>query len=240
LEYPILTNVAGEGSKSIEQIKRILSSNPLCSAVVGSITLEKRKGNPEPNSYIFEDGTSINLVGLKNLGMEYYEKNLPKLLEKYHNCLLILNIASAPVRRGYGEMEAKELNEDSSIQFEILNELAKIDRRTLIEANLSCPSISDSLIYEDLNLLEKILEKIERKVGERRYTVKVGYMLPEQSSKLVSLISCYNPFGVVAINTMPGFMLDEKGRPYLWKGSGGYVGVGGRRIRPFALYTVSS
>ncbi len=162
-EYPLVTNAAGEGSKTVEQIERLLNFNPYRSAVIGSITLEKRGGNPEPNFYYLEDlKTSINSIGLKTPGMEYYTKNLPRILEENPESFLILSIAWAPVEKGYKNIKAEELNEDPSLQFEILTqELVKIDReRILVELNLSCPSINDSLLYEDLETVGRILEKV--------------------------------------------------------------------------------
>ena len=236
-EYPLVTNAAGEGSKTVEQIERLLNFNPYRSAVIGSITLEKREGNPEPNFYYLEDlKTSINSIGLKNPGMEYYTKNLPRILEENPEGFLILSIAWAPAEKGYKNIKAEELNEDPSLQFEILTqELVKIDReRILIELNLSCPSINDSLLYEDLESVGRILEKVEKKT--KRYTIKLGYMLPNHLNKMVSLVSSYNPFGIVAINSIPGMFVDENGKSYIAKK---YGGVAGKLIQPFALYTVS-
>lgn len=238
IEYPFLTNAAGEGSKRIDQIERLLKFNPYNSALIGSITLEKREGNLEPNFYYFENlKSSINSVGLKNFGLEYYTKNLPKILKENPDCILIGSIAYAPVKEDYKNFKAEELNEDMPLQFEILaEELSKLDREKIfIELNVSCPSINEnSLIYEDLKILEKIMGKVERKT--KKYTVKLGYMLPNHLSKISSLISSYNPFGVVAINTMPGMILNEHGNSFI---NSSYGGIGGKIIQPFALYTIS-
>ena len=241
--YPFLTNAAGEGSKSIEEIKGLVSSNPYRAAVVGSITLEKRKIlEPEgkSNFVYFENlRSSINSIGLKNPGLDYYKKNLPKILKEFPKSKLILSIAYAPVKRNYKNLNTNELNSNPELQFEILTrELSRINKeKIIIETNLSCPNINEDLIlYEDLKLTENILERVEKEAGEKRYTVKLGYMLPGHLNRMASLISCYNPFGVVAINTMLGMIVDEKESSYFAQE---YGGIGGEQIRPFALLTVS-
>ena len=238
IEYPVLTNAAGEGSKTIEQIKRIISYNPCRAAVVGSITLEKREGNPEPNFYYFENlKSAINSVGLKNPGLNYYKKNLPKLLSEFPKSLLILSIAYAPLQNDYKGEEKKELNKNPSLQFKILcEELIKINsKRILTEINLSCPNVKEELLYEDLNLTREILEVVEKESGEKKYTIKIGYMLPKHLNQFVSLISSYNPLGIVAINSMLGRFTDEGGRSYI---SEEYGGVSGKIIQPYARFMI--
>jgi len=232
--YPRLTNAAGEGSKFVEEVEEIITCNPYRAAVVGSITLERREGNPEPEGksnfvYIENIKTSINSIGLKNPGLNYYKNNLPNLLKNHPESFLILSIAYAPER---------DSNLAPELQFEILSrELFNIDKeRIMVEVNLSCPSIDeDKILYEDVELTGKILEKVEKQVGEKRYTVKLGYMLPGHLNKTISLISSYNPFGIVAINSIPGMVVEKETSYFGSK----YGGISGKTIQPFALYTVS-
>jgi dihydroorotate dehydrogenase (fumarate) len=106
----------------------------------------------------------------------------------------------------------------------------------MIEVNLSCPSIDENeILYEDLELTGKILERVEKQVGEKRYTIKLGYMLPSHLNKTISLISSYNPFGIVAINSIPGMFVEKETSYFGSK----YGGISGKMIQPFALYTVS-
>ncbi len=248
MEYPLITNGAGPASKYIEQIKRILSINPCRGVVAGSMTLEGRPGNPEENFYYFEDtGTSINRVGLKNPGVNYYIEHLPSVFayiqetKGLQSSVVIPSIAYAPVENDHDGIKAKELNEDPSLQFEILcKELMKVNPRMPIEVGSSCSNVEGSyLLYEDTALIGKIMEIVEKSAGKKNYTVKLGYMLPKHLNEMVEVVSRYDPLGIVAINTMPGLMLNEKGKPYLYMESKGLGGIGGRTILPFALHTVS-
>lgn len=253
-EYPILTNGAGEGCKDFSEIIKILTNNPCNAAVAGSITIEERKGSREPNFYYSEKtGESINHIGLKNPGLNYYIERLPminaytKSFDKLKNSVLIMSVAYAHVDNSYGEISAEELNKHPATQFEILNEkLVKSNpgMKMFVENDVSCPNESEdgSLLYEDLKLISQILENIEKASGKKRYTIKFGYMLPGHLNKMAEVVSSYDPFGIVATNTLPGLMLDEKGRSRIYertRGKGGYGGVGGRGIAPLSLGIVS-
>lgn len=77
--YPFLTNGAGEEFKEEEQLEEFLRRNPCRGVVAGSITIEDRKGNPEPNFISLEDiKASQNRIGLKNKGLEHYKELLPR------------------------------------------------------------------------------------------------------------------------------------------------------------------
>jgi len=222
--YPLLTNAAG-ACKTKEEIKRAIISNPFQAVVIGSITLDPRPGNPEPNFYYLER-TSINAVGLKNPGLSYYKRILGEVKREFPESYLIVSVAYDPTEPM-----------DIPSQYRLLCEELLKTGDVFVELNISCPNVG-SLVYKDEELLERILEEVEGiPKMKRNYSIKVGYMQGEEEFEgFAEVLSSFDPYGVVAINTMPGLMVDERGTPLLKLR---YGGIGGEAIRPFALYVVS-
>src|SRR3989338_3057866 len=115
--------------------------------VTKSMTVEFRKGNPEPRYYPFSGG-SINSMGLPNLGYQAYAELIPAL--KAFKKPVIASIAG--------------LCEDDFP--EIARAISKAGP-DLIEVNLSCPNIPGKpQIGYDFDASERLIRKVRAAVAE--------------------------------------------------------------------------
>ncbi len=114
-----IMNASGLGSVTKDQIRYLDNCSSVDAVVSKTCTFEPRQGNPEPNYYFDENG-SVNFIGLKNYGVDYYidiETKKPYILS---------------------------VTPDKKIfQHE------KIYKPNFIEVNLSCPNIADNFDYEE-------------------------------------------------------------------------------------------
>ncbi|MEK7797331.1 MAG: dihydroorotate oxidase, partial [Nitrospirota bacterium] len=121
--------------------------------VTKSMTVEFRKGNPEPRYYPFSGG-SINSMGLPNLGYQTYAELIPAL--KAFKKPVIASIA------GLCEEDFPE----------IARAISKAGP-DLIEVNLSCPNIPGKpQIGYDFDASERLIRKV-RAVVDRPMGVKL-------------------------------------------------------------------
>jgi dihydroorotate dehydrogenase (fumarate) len=121
--------------------------------VMKTITIKPREGNPEPTIWIFKNGT-INSVGWRNKGLEYYISVIPEL-KKY----------GKPIIASVGGFSSKEYTD-------VAREISQAGT-DLIEVNLSCPNISN---FPPPAYSHKIAAKILNKVGRLlKYLVTQAY-----------------------------------------------------------------
>ena len=73
LSQIIITNAAGM-VKTPDDVADLLRAETLTHVTVGSITVDKRDGNPEPTFWTAPDGSySLNSRGLPCLGLGHYK-----------------------------------------------------------------------------------------------------------------------------------------------------------------------
>lgn len=148
LSSPIM-NASGIGTVTKDQILE-LDQYPVGAIVSKTCTYYPKEGNPEPN-YIFLEDKSMNWVGMKNFGFDYYVNIRPK--KPY-----IMSI--------YPDEE-------------ILSS-SKILQPDLIEINMSCPNLSSELSFRDtLDMISKNLKrKFGIKIGLHQVEDVIRYKNP--------------------------------------------------------------
>ena len=211
-----ILNASGALCVTRSQLLYLDKSN-LGGIVSKTCTLNSRKGNPEPR-YYSNGNTSINSMGLPNLGHKFYINISEKLSKPY-----IISISPMDIDK------FKEIFTKASHKQEIL----------AIEINMSCPNIIGSAqIGYDLGEVEKILKLVvdsPKPFGlklppyfDQFYFERISHLLRRYK---VNFITCINSLG-------NGLIIDPKTESVVIKPKEGIGGIGGSIIKPMALSNV--
>jgi dihydroorotate dehydrogenase (fumarate) len=188
--------------------------------VTKSMTVEPRRGNPEPRYYGFPGG-SINSMGLPNLGYQVYAELIPEL--RQFGKPVIASVAG--------------LCEDD---FPTIAATINAARPDLIEVNLSCPNIPGKpQIGYDPDASERLLKRVRRVI-----TVPMGVKLPpyfdpahhEIMGRVIG--RCGVDFLNLINSVGNGLVVDPEREAVVIKPKGGFGGLGGALIKPVALANV--
>jgi len=188
--------------------------------VTKSMTLEFRKGNPEPRYYPFSGG-SINSMGLPNLGYQAYAELIPVL--KAFKKPVIASVAG--------------LCEDDFP--EIARTISKAGP-DLIEVNLSCPNIAGKpQIGYDFEASERLIRKV-RAVVDRPMGVKLPpYFDPAHHAAMAEVLKRTPVEFLSLINSVGNaLVIDPEREAVVIKPKGGFGGLGGSVIKAVALANV--
>ncbi len=188
--------------------------------VTKSMTLEFRKGNPEPRYYPFGSG-SINSMGLPNLGYQAYAELIPAL--KAFKKPVIASVAG--------------LCEDDFP--EIARTISKAGP-DLIEVNLSCPNIPGKpQIGYDCEASERLIRKV-RAVVDRPMGVKLPpYFDPAHHAAMAEVLKRAPVEFLSLINSVGNaLVIDPEREAVVIKPKGGFGGLGGSVIKAVALANV--
>ncbi|MCP9462325.1 MAG: dihydroorotate oxidase [Nitrospira sp.] len=188
--------------------------------VTKSMTVEPRRGNPEPRYYGFPGG-SINSMGLPNLGYRAYAELIPDL--KRFGKPVIASVAGL-------------CEEDFAIIADAINAAGP----DLIEVNLSCPNIPGKpQIGYDLEASERVMKRTRALI-----TVPMGvklppYFDPAHHEAMGQVIARSGIDFLNVINSVGnGLVVDPERETVVIKPKGGFGGVGGKIIKPVALANV--
>lgn len=161
---------------------------------VGGVTPERQKGNEKPRMWRLPKCEAIiNRLGFNNIGAE----KIGERLSSYN--------PNIPVGINIGEKNINENNESySKTALETIERLnrknAKYDWITL---NVSCPNVGDRNLYKKENL-EKIINKIDRKIDNTHLIIKVPPDLSKKDIENISdIANKYSIDGITATNTLP-------------------------------------
>ena len=188
--------------------------------VTKSMTVEFRKGNPEPRYYPF-DGGSINSMGLPNLGYQAYAELIPAL--KAFKKPVIASVA------GLAEDDFPE----------IARTISKAGP-DLIEVNLSCPNIPGKpQIGYDFEASERLIRKV-RAVVDCPMGVKLPpYFDPAHHAAMAEVLKRAPVDFLSLINSVGNaLVIDPEKESVVIKPKGGFGGLGGSVIKAVALANV--
>jgi dihydroorotate dehydrogenase (fumarate) len=199
---------------------------------VGSITVEERAGNPGTvYHYDPDDGSSINSLGLPNMGMKKFLKILPDLRQRAKDAGKRLRISLA----GFEPAEYGKL----ASAFAGIN--------TTLEINLGCPNVwgttgQKPIAAFDPALSMNILSRVTASASGSgaRIAVKLSpYSNPESLAAMIGTIRghCANRVHeVVSSNTFPNGKAFVGQKPAI---AVPYGGIGGSAMRLIALGQVA-
>jgi len=211
----VASGTFGYGTEAPE----LVDVNQLGAIVTKSITRQPREGNPPPRIVETASGM-INSIGLANIGVEKYIKDLLQVYEGL-STKIIMNIAGTDIREYVEIMEMVESVSSVIAGYEI---------------NISCPNVKKGGMEfgVDCEMTAKLTETL-RGITERLLIMK----LSPNVSDIVSIgMSAENAGAdaVSAINTVVGMSINAKtGTSDIFTT---YGGLSGPAIKPIGLVAV--
>ena len=211
----VASGTFGYGTETPE----LVDVNQLGAIVTKSITRQPREGNPPPRIVETASGM-INSIGLANIGVEKYIKNLLPIYEGL-STKIIMNIAGTDIQEYVEIMEMVESVSSAIAGYEI---------------NISCPNVKKGGMEfgVDCEMTAKLTETL-RGITERLLIMK----LSPNVSDIVSIgLSAENAGAdaVSAINTVVGMSINAKtGMSDIFTT---YGGLSGPAIKPIGLAAV--
>ncbi len=230
LENLLLMNAAGM-VKRIGDVHPLLRS-PVTHVVLGTITVEERLGNPEPNFWVSPDGThALNSRGLPGPGSTYYVEHGKTIADTVHNAgkMLVTSITST----------------QSSNDWRILAGVAAGMGSDVIEINISCPNKwkngkNETVVAHDPGAVQNIVSLVGDAAPNTVLWVKLPpYRFRDEGvcEKILEFLGESEQVGaVVSANTIGGCtppMVD--GAPVI---SMPTAGMSGPKMRPWSLSQV--
>jgi dihydroorotate dehydrogenase (NAD+) catalytic subunit len=211
----VASGTFGYGTETPE----LVDVNQLGAIVTKSITRQPREGNPPPRIVETASGM-INSIGLANIGVEKYIKDLLPIYEGL-STKIIMNIAGTDIQEYVEIMEMVESVSSAIAGYEI---------------NISCPNVKKGGMEfgVDCEMTAKLTETL-RGITERLLIMK----LSPNVSDIVSIgLSAENAGAdaVSAINTVVGMSINAKtGVSDIFTT---YGGLSGPAIKPIGLVAV--
>ncbi len=226
INIPVM-NAACSITKSMEDLEALLATRA-DTVVLGSVTWLGRQANPEPNWFAGDDqGFALNSVSMPNEGHEWYQTNLPEMVERTHAAgkRLLLNVA------GF-----------STDEYSQLAEMAKNGNVDGVEFNLGCPNTVEAgwqnpIFSFDVDALQIVLRGADRILSPKTpYMVKLSpYSNPAELSRVASVIGESKAGGVVTTNTFPNsYWQNNAGRAVILPNNG-LAGMSGEAMLPIGL-----
>lgn len=215
-------NTSGPRDETLPLLK-IIGLSKSSAITMKSCTLEPRVGNPEPRYADLPNKSSINSMGLPNLGYKEYVKYVP-ILKKQFKKPVVASICGMTL-------------EDDEIMFEAFNN-TEVD---LIEFNPGSPNtIGKPIVGYDVLEMDRLLKTVT-KICKKPLGIKLPPYFDlvhfEQIANVikkypqVKFITCINSIG-------NGLVIDPKKEAPVIKPKGGFGGMGGRVIKYTTLANV--
>lgn len=220
IKTPVM-NAACSVAKTWDDVKALCQTKA-GAVLIGSITLEPRDGNAEPRWFVGE-GYALNSFGMPNGGSDFYQKELPSMLEHIHeaNKVAVLSIA------GF-----------STDEYVRLTKLADESGVDILELNFGCPNVSidgkqKPIVSFDPATMQEIIQAVQE-VTDIPLAIKLSpYSNPADLRAAADVLIVTKVAAVVASNTFPnGFMGDERGQSVL---ANELAGVSGPAMLPISL-----
>lgn len=212
---PLLT-ASGTFGFGVEY-RRFFDPNILGGITVKAITLEPRKGNPDPRIAETPAGM-LNAIGLENPGVDFFLASILPAIQDLD--LPIIVNAAGSTEEDYVEVVKK----------------LQVPGVSAIELNISCPNVKEGGIAfgSDPDVAAKLVKKV-REVCKCPLIVK----LSPNVTDIVKMAKSIEHEGVDAlslINTLVGMGIDiEKRKPQI---ANVVAGLSGPAIKPVALRMV--
>lgn len=214
-------NTSGPRSETLPLLK-IIGSSKSSAIAMKSCTLEPRIGNPEPRYADLPNNSSINSMGLPNLGYKEYLRFASVLKKKFKK----------PVIASISGMTL----EDNIIMFEAFNESSA----DIIEFNPGSPNtIGKPIVGYDVKEMDRLLSAVT-KICKKPWGVKLPpYFDLVHFAQIAKVLRRYPIDFVTCINSIGnGLAINPKTEKTLIKPKGGYGGIGGKYIKYTALANV--
>jgi dihydroorotate dehydrogenase (fumarate) len=221
-KYPYM-NAACSVAKTLDDVKA-LSATDASAVVIGSITPLERSGNEEPRWYTGE-GFALNAFGMPNGGLDWYDQNLPEMIQIVHDSgkKCILSIA------GFSKQDY--------VYLATLGEKHGVDA---LELNFGCPNVSvdgtpKPIVSFDKEAIRDNVLACNEVAPTTPLVAKVSpYSNPGELKSVAAVLSQLPIVAVTTMNTMPNSYWEESDESVL-KPNGGFGGMSGEAVLPIAL-----
>ncbi|MCC6357131.1 MAG: dihydroorotate dehydrogenase [Phycisphaerales bacterium] len=183
-----------------------------------SVTLHERPGN-EPQRIVEVRAGILNAIGLANVGLKrFLAEKVPFI--RTMDTRVFVNVAGYKV-------------ED---YVEVCAALDEVDCLAGIELNVSCPNVSDGLMFgTSPDLLRRLIEAVRGSMKKKPLIVKLSPNVTDIATMARAAVDG-GAQGLSLINTYVGLAIDAKAwRPMLANVTGG---LSGPAIKPLALFNV--
>jgi dihydroorotate dehydrogenase (NAD+) catalytic subunit len=215
---PILTASGTYGYG--HEVDGLANVNKWGGLITKSVTLNPREGNPPPRISETSSGM-LNSIGLANLGVEKYCRDIIPALNKLKT-KVIINIAGSEVNDYIETLKILEGVKSKHIGYEI---------------NISCPNVKEGGMAFGVSneMTEKLTSKM-RKLTNRLLIMKLS---PNVTciEDIAKAAEAGGADAVSAINTVVGMAIDVKSRmPKLFTN---YGGLSGPAIKPISIANVN-
>jgi dihydroorotate dehydrogenase (NAD+) catalytic subunit len=184
-----------------------------------SVTLHPRRGNSPPR-VVETAGGILNAIGLANVGLErFISEKLPVLARL--NVPAIVNVAGHSLEEYRTVCERLDAEETVAA----------------LELNVSCPNVSDGLVFgTDADALGHLIESVRKVVKRAVLVVKLSPNVTDITKTARAAVNA-GAECLSMINTFVGMAIDvERRRPILANRTGG---LSGPAIKPLALNLVN-
>lgn len=211
-------NASGPRDETLPLLQ-IIGNSRSSAIMMKSCTLEPRTGNPEPRYADLPNKSSINSMGLPNLGYREYVKFVPILQEQFKK----------PVVASISGMTL----EDNIVMFNAFNKTG-ID---LIEFNPGSPNtIGKPIVGYDVQEMDRLLSAVS-KVCEIPWGVKLPpYFDLVHFEEIAEVLTKYPISFITCINSVGnGLVIDPEKEETVIKPKKGFGGIGGAVIKYTAL-----
>jgi dihydroorotate dehydrogenase (NAD+) catalytic subunit len=183
--------------------------NILSVHVDGELTLERLK-KPLLGDTNFQEPIAItNSFNIPSKKPEVWQADMKKAIASAGKGQVVIGSFVGTVRP---DQTPQEFIEDWAVVAKMVVETgAKI-----IEADISCPNNgAEGLVCYDLETTEKICKSVRNVIGNTPFLLKVGYYADEEKLEKLTEIANEYANGIVAINTLPGIIVDKNGKQAL-------------------------
>lgn len=214
-------NTSGPKDETLPLLK-IIGKSKSSAITMKSCTLEPRIGNPEPRYANLPNKSSINSMGLPNLGYKEYVKFVP-ILKKQFKKPVVASICGMTL-------------EDDVIMFKAFNS-TEVD---LIEFNPGSPNtIGKPIVGYDVKEMDRLLATVT-KICKKPLGVKLPpYFDWVHFEQIANVLKKYPVKFITCINSIGnGLVIDAKKEQAVIKPKGGFGGIGGRVIKYTTLANV--
>jgi len=227
MELSRIMNASGCHCRTKTQLDALVAAG-MKTIITKTCTLLPNKGNPQPVFLEVSSNSSINCLGMPNLGYTYYRD----LYLEYHSKGITYIISMDASNCS----QLLKMLEDYDTYLSTLKRELRIPTKCkeYVEINLSCPSTSCPRIisYDPLEfarILESIksLELCNLSIG-LKLAPYVDKVLLENIAKLISIYQSSSRISyIVCSNSIPNGMLinSKTGEPVLSAGTGGISGI---------------
>jgi len=216
-ESPLLTASGTYGYG--HEVQDLVKVNEWGGIITKSVTRHPREGNPPPRISETSSGM-LNSIGLANLGVDKYCKEIIPFLNKLKT-RVIINIAGSAIEDYLETMDILESGNGKHVGYEI---------------NISCPNVKKGGMEFGVStsMTEKLTLEMRRRT-KRLLIMKLGPNVT-RIEDIAKAAETGGADALSAINSVVGMAIDIKSRkPKLYTN---YGGLSGPAIKPIAIANV--